>query len=228
MLENICRVAAPDGRSMMQMNITPAEVDAGTWHSAVHRNQDHLQTVGGNHTVGSIGCALGHGLAWEHVQRTQVPFALIMEDDITDLHEGLMNFLVELVQARQDQWGVLQMQFNSEERKINNAQQISMIRGGRHNTGLYAIRPEVARQALKGQFPITEKQRQIDDPDEFLRKQTDIWRTDPLTALQLGASLDTDAQILLQFDAQEDDIRPCKPLISTKMVKPGLQAFKRR
>eukprot|EP00928_Gymnodinium_smaydae_P055102 TRINITY_DN38717_c0_g1_i1.p1 TRINITY_DN38717_c0_g1~~TRINITY_DN38717_c0_g1_i1.p1 ORF type:complete len:317 (-),score=64.31 TRINITY_DN38717_c0_g1_i1:77-1027(-) len=227
MLENICMIYGPDGKEMIEQKIQPDEsvVDAREWQQAVETTTKRKHTIGETHSAGSIGVAMAHGLAWEHIRNTNAPFALVMEDDVDRIHHGLRDFLGTLAapQRGEQQWGVALLGHCA---VYNDEMELTLEQGGQYCASLYAMRPDAARQALEKTFPIAKDAPQIDQVGQFFQSDPSVWHSMPPAAKQLGSEVDSDAQILGSSLVQTEAsgiIKPCEPLQPEAMLFPALQ-----
>ena len=221
MMQQMCRVDAPDGS---KMEAKPKLVDAEVWDAASARVRNHKITVGGAHTIGSLALVMGHGRCWEHVQKQRFPFAIVMEDDIDQMHPKLGEFLCTQAKAAKEKpvdWEYLQIQSKT----LKDSEPLTMMKGAWGNTGMYAITRLAAARALSAIFPIHQDGTgQLDNPSGFLRSETRAFRSQPSGASQKGSYGDTDVQILSLLESSDgiQQIEDCSQLTAEGMLQPDL------
>jgi len=153
MCSKTCRVSAPDGeawRDQVNSRIM-SDVD---WQRVVNKSEG-VAINGHQLTPGAVALIAGHGRMWEHAVRDKAPFAVIMEDDLAHFHPGLKALLCMISQfeALQEGWDFLMLQHNG---GYDPHKKLTLKEEGHvWNTGMYIIKLDAARKALKGTFPIT-------------------------------------------------------------------------
>eukprot|EP00913_Durusdinium_trenchii_P033671 g31521.t1 len=240
----VCRVSAFDGRNLSTVPLSDRLVQPPVLQSAIE-NDDF--TRGGRLTTGAVACALGHAVMWEHIAQEDrnnrdFPFALLMEDDLSQVHPDLVNFMCKLATGGfPEDWEIIQLDFDlvTGERKeavfeAGLSSKLNLVSGSAYNYGMYLLRKTAAQKLLQLQLPIGQScSLQIDDPSCPMRKALKAYRTDVPAALfaasreSLSMSLrenDTDIQ-QLHFLQVDEPLPDCPPLDALKMQEPALQTL---
>ncbi|CAK9077012.1 Protein MEI2-like 4 (OML4) (MEI2-like protein 4), partial [Durusdinium trenchii] len=219
----VCRVSAFDGRNLSTVPLSDRLVQPPVLQSAIE-NDDF--TRGGRLTTGAVACALGHAVMWEHIAQEDFPFALLMEDDLSQVHPDLVNFMCKLATGGfPEDWEIIQLDFDlvTGERKeavfeAGLSSKLNLVSGSAYNYGMYLLRKTAAQKLLQLQLPIGQScSLQIDDPSCPMRKALKAYRTDVPAAL-FAASRENDTDIQqLHFLQVDEPLPDCPPLDALKM-----------
>ena len=219
-----CRVAAPDGNSFGD-HLKESLIQRPFWQSAIFRDQNQINTLGGPLTKGGVALTMGHAIMWEHLLQTQAPWGIFMEDDLMYVHPDLGSLLQKLgdsLPAPGQDWDFLQLQ-GGECLSSSFLHPMHIVIGTGYNLGMYILTREGAQNAIEAVFPMMGGQ--LDNPEGFLRSQCRAHQVCPVPAAQGGALKDTDVQILsskkVEF-LQEALIPDCPFLDVGQMRKPDL------
>lgn len=228
MLPTACRISAPDATAEdFVKRLDPKLIHRDTWEKAVIRDEKHLETIGGPLTKGAVGCYLGHALMWEQTVNQSSPWALVMEDDIIEVHSDLSKLLCEVARGKgraaalPADWDVLQIQTPNQHAWTAT---LSVSPGSDYNTGMYLITRTAAQKALRGSLPMVY---QLDSPHAALRTLTNHFYVKPSGATQ-SSILDTDVQITQLLEKSSNasvPLKDCKPVERENMMVPELAHF---
>jgi len=157
MMDRICRVSAPDAQAWDYPSPTEAIITNRAWEDICsYDNSLHGELIQeeARMTKGGVACTVGHGLMWEHIVRKGAPFAVVMEDDVIDIHPQAKDFLLRLLKDDKLQQGWDFLNLNPCKHEANHAP--IRIKVGQHDycTAMYVIKLEAARTLLQSTFPI--------------------------------------------------------------------------
>lgn len=158
----ICRVSAPDGRSM-EDHINPELVSKEIWQQAMaNEASSRLLEKETEVTRSALALIMGHARIWERVAKTEAPFAVVLEDDVGCLHPELQSFLCKLIHSPKDgshnpggDWDYMQLQLPPWTSKFRPDNILEVQPHTDVMTGMYLITPEASRKALRAYIPIS-------------------------------------------------------------------------
>lgn len=223
MCKRTCRVSAPDGQEWGS-HVNRRIVDEKVWQKARNVSQ-YEKVVGVKLTPGAVALIAGHGRMWEHILQEKAPFAVVMEDDLFRFHPDFKRFLCWITQIRglQDGWDFMMAQMANI--WVNAAHQLTFTKGEWvANTGMYIIKLDAARKALKTMFPIS-KPTQLDMHDSPFWTKLRGAHTVPAVADASHEITDVQQYLVQNTTASASSdcsIPDCKPLDTSHMVVPAL------
>ena len=83
-----CRVDAPDGSRLEHSGDMKGLATEAIVQRAIDERRD-IKACGACMTKGALALIAGHARIWEHILQQDFPYAIVMEDDIEQLHPGL-------------------------------------------------------------------------------------------------------------------------------------------
>lgn len=229
LLQRSCRVEAPDGSRLNESGDVLGLATEAMAQAAIERSHSGTQSLLLYMTQGALALIFGHGRIWEHILQQDFPYAIVMEDDISELHPGLGSFLCDAMKGNVS-WDLIQLQHwrpGKENRGLESQFQpskpLELKPGTGYNTGMYMITKEAASKMLDYQFPLgfAGKTLQIDHDNSPLRSKLKGFHSEGRAASQ--SSEDTDVQIVSLLQANETLIKDCPPLDPSQMKLAELQ-----
>lgn len=225
--ERTCRVSAPDGARLDYVDYAHRSViSPHVWSQVLHPRPDsHERTGERSLSRGAVGCLVGHALIWEQIVQRKLPYAIVMEDDITAVHQYMQHFICSL--SATPNWELLSFS-SPDDGHFDPTRNFTVEEGHAYTTAMYAITQEGARKALKAMFPL-QVARQLDDPHSAFRGLRGF-KAVPRAVTQRGSKADTDVQTsLLEMHrtnaSQYCSITNCEALHVDTMLVPGLASL---
>lgn len=144
------RIAAVDGRRLTAAEISKAYSPFWSW-----------LLLGRFMTAGELGCAMSHRLAREKIVSENIPWALILEDDVrigTDLPSAL-----DAIRRALQTYGLIQLHYHEHRKQVRDAgplgfakHRLKTFRGNHASAIGYALSRDAAeRLSQSGRFKLT-------------------------------------------------------------------------